>query len=385
MRNRAITPVDTEQDLVLEPAAYWEHFLEAKLNKALLKKKRNLLSEDTTVVVSVTKHSERLLRGFDDTSVDWAVIQKQLLKWGELFRAGRKLKLNLSFNYVDASSATTLSRGPRNRASTTNQMLAERAAQQDAEESSGLPFLYKEVYSLFRCPGPPCDLAPYCWCDPDGKKRYKLNTHHLRSLVQHAEDGKELRTHADVPDYIRKQLYAEDQQRIKAHQRATSAPAANFPPINITNVLPGQPHQTHSLGSSPALAPVPDMSQAPMKITRFDIRGTRDEILEECCAWQKKQVGREDYKGDYQKAYDYLIGKGIDIEELHQDYNVAHDLETKVGIKRGIAQRVVGDVEYWAKKYKQDKTLDQAEEKGKFVGTLGELTSVPTCRDEFIV
>jgi hypothetical protein len=76
VKNRAITPIDTEQDLVLEPAAYWEHFLEAKLNNALLRKKRNLLSEDTTVVVSVTKHSERLMKRFDDTSVDWAVIQK---------------------------------------------------------------------------------------------------------------------------------------------------------------------------------------------------------------------------------------------------------------------------------------------------------------------
>ena len=99
--------------MVLEPSAYWEHFLEAKLNNALLRKKRNLLSEDTTVVVSVTKHSERLMKRFDDTSVDWAVIQKQLLAWGELFRVGKKLKLiTLSFNYVDASSSTTLLRGP---------------------------------------------------------------------------------------------------------------------------------------------------------------------------------------------------------------------------------------------------------------------------------
>jgi hypothetical protein len=84
-------PMDTEQDLVLEPAAYWEHFLEAKLNNALLRKKRPLSSEYTTVVVSVTKHSERLMKRFDDTSVDWAVIQKQLLAWGELFRVGKKL------------------------------------------------------------------------------------------------------------------------------------------------------------------------------------------------------------------------------------------------------------------------------------------------------
>jgi hypothetical protein len=38
-------PKDTEQDLVLEPAVYWEHFLEAKLKNALLRKRRPLESE----------------------------------------------------------------------------------------------------------------------------------------------------------------------------------------------------------------------------------------------------------------------------------------------------------------------------------------------------
>jgi hypothetical protein len=85
-------PKDTEQDLVLEPAAYWEHFLEAKLKNALLRKERPLTSEDTTVAVSVTERSERdLMKQFDDTNIDWAVIQKQLLAWGELFALVRNL------------------------------------------------------------------------------------------------------------------------------------------------------------------------------------------------------------------------------------------------------------------------------------------------------
>jgi hypothetical protein len=42
---------DTQQDLVLELATYWEHFLEPKLQNALYKKKRALRSDDTTVAV----------------------------------------------------------------------------------------------------------------------------------------------------------------------------------------------------------------------------------------------------------------------------------------------------------------------------------------------
>jgi hypothetical protein len=68
---------DTEQDLAREPAAHWEHFLEPKLKNSLLKKKRPLASEDSTVALSVTDRKERdLIKLFDDTSIDWPVIQK---------------------------------------------------------------------------------------------------------------------------------------------------------------------------------------------------------------------------------------------------------------------------------------------------------------------
>jgi hypothetical protein len=64
-------------------------------------------------VVSVTQRKEDdLVKRFANTSIDWAVIEKQLLAWGEFYRAGKKLTLKLSFNYVDAglSSATSLGR-----------------------------------------------------------------------------------------------------------------------------------------------------------------------------------------------------------------------------------------------------------------------------------
>jgi len=89
VNNRAIISKDTEQDLVLEPAAYWKHILEPKLKRALLKKNRALASNNTSVVVSVMDRKERSLeRRFDETNIDWPVIQKQLLTWGDLFRAG---------------------------------------------------------------------------------------------------------------------------------------------------------------------------------------------------------------------------------------------------------------------------------------------------------
>ena len=73
-----------------------------------------------------------------------------------------------------------------------------------------------------------------------------------------------------------------------------------------------------------------------------------------------RQAKRQDQKADYQKACNYPIDKGMDLEPIYQDHSVAGDLENIVGIKRGIARWVGGDVGHWAKKHKQDKTQNQA-------------------------
>jgi hypothetical protein len=125
VNNRAIMPKDTEQDIVLAPAAYWQHVLGPKLEDSMRKQKRSLKSDFTSVVVSVTQRTEpNLTKVFPQTSIDWAVIENQLVAWGELYRAGKKLRLNLSFNYVDTTN-TLLRRGDkRGSSSTTRQMLA---------------------------------------------------------------------------------------------------------------------------------------------------------------------------------------------------------------------------------------------------------------------
>jgi hypothetical protein len=54
VNNRAKTPKHTEQDIVLAPA-YWQHFLEPKLEDSVCKQNRSLKSDFTSVVVSVTQ------------------------------------------------------------------------------------------------------------------------------------------------------------------------------------------------------------------------------------------------------------------------------------------------------------------------------------------
>jgi hypothetical protein len=60
------------------------------------------MPDDISVVVSVIGRSERdLTKRFDEIEIDWPVIEKQLVVWGELFRAGKRLRVDLSFNYLE--------------------------------------------------------------------------------------------------------------------------------------------------------------------------------------------------------------------------------------------------------------------------------------------
>jgi len=165
---------------VLASASYWQLFLQPELDKLICRKSprnKRVRSDDTNVVVSVTDRLERdLTKRFDDTNISWFIVEKQLVAWGERFRAGKKLRVDMSFNHVETSppSTNSLRKGDKRSASSaTQQMLTERTAQLDAEEeSSGQPSVWRDVYTLMHCPGLHCHLGPHCWRDPDGKKHY---------------------------------------------------------------------------------------------------------------------------------------------------------------------------------------------------------------------
>ena len=138
-------------------------------------------------------------------------------------------------------------------------MLTEQDALFDAEQDSiGHPSVWRYIYDLMRCTGPPYHLGPHCWRDPDGKKHYRLKTHHLKGLVRYVEQGGELRGHGDVPHTFQEQLYAEEQQHVERQQKDRRHRSASYPPINITNVLPTQSPQASyptELGDMASSAP----------------------------------------------------------------------------------------------------------------------------------
>ena len=142
--NNKLISKDTEQNLVLAPSFYWPLVLRPKLDKLLRKKvssNKRVVPDDTCVVISITKRSERdLTKRFNETEIDWPVIEKQLMAWGELFRAGKRLRVDLSFNYLETGQPqphTSIRKGDkRGFSSATQQMLNKGEIQLDAEEES---------------------------------------------------------------------------------------------------------------------------------------------------------------------------------------------------------------------------------------------------------
>jgi hypothetical protein len=312
VNNRAIMPkiLEPEQDAL--PADFWGHSLEPKLASFLRKKNRLLKSESTTVVVSVTaRATPAITELFDDTTIDWTVIHKHLSKWGELFRAGKKLKLSFSFNYIDApQSSTTLSQtARRGRLSRTHRMLNERDEQVGAEEAaSGQPSIWADVYRTFRCPGHPCQLGPYCWINPDGRKHYKLLGLHIESLVEYKQQGHILTSHEHVPDDIRQQLFDAEKESLDRHKNKTSS-AATVPPIPITiTVLP-----------APGGIPAPDVPLESSLTDRLNIPGHLEDQVEGYSAWHESRVKTPEWKEDCKKARDAMIKHGVDLNQIRCD------------------------------------------------------------------
>lgn len=230
--------------------------------------------------------------------------------------------------------------------------LAERNARLDAEQgTSGGPDPWRQVHSLLRCPGPPCDRGPYCWQDPDGRKHYKLLSHHLRSLVKRVQQGCQFQTHDDVPQDIRAQLYAEEQQQTSRKRRRQDPenPQDGQLPMVINNYIPVHPGQTPLYGQERSTLEVISDSSGHAESSCFNIPGMRNDAVMQYCVWHGSKVRSETQKQQYQLARDLTLDKGLDLELLYSDQDAQFYIDH--GIMEGVARRWVRDVKLFLDQY----------------------------------
>jgi molybdopterin-guanine dinucleotide biosynthesis protein A len=82
--------------LLYLPAIYWEEFLKADLENMLqTKRKRHqrVQSESTAITVSVNDRTQSPLENCSSININWIPVEKQLRKWSNLLRIGKRLKI----------------------------------------------------------------------------------------------------------------------------------------------------------------------------------------------------------------------------------------------------------------------------------------------------
>ncbi|KAK5444222.1 hypothetical protein LTS15_010575 [Exophiala xenobiotica] len=297
MIKKTVVSRNTIEDIVLEPTSFGPRILLPQVEE-LLKRKTSrsqpVRPDDTDVVAKVIgRPGDDFVAQYEAINIDWAQIERRLLKWSDLFRKGKKLTVNIIFHYLEVSPVaainTSRTRGKQVRGTATQQMQTELTAEANAEQATtGRPAAWQHVYALFRCPGPPCDLKPWCWFDSQKNKRFGLKSHHLRTLIRHKESNKPLETHDQMPEDLREQIYKEEEQNERRKQTQNASSSSGMLPIQITNVLP-----------SPASIQAETAPKT--KMNPIEISGLRDESVQDYCDWQQTQVRKPSLKGLFKR------------------------------------------------------------------------------------
>ncbi|SPJ84211.1 uncharacterized protein FTOL_10728 [Fusarium torulosum] len=338
---------DTEPDVVLAPGTYWTKYLWSKLDKLAKKKlpsNRTLRVDDTDIAVCVNYRGEAdLTTRSDGLDINWKMIENKLQAWSDLLLDGKRLKISLSFNYIETSqSGNAVARGRGGRSATASQ-LAERAIDIGEEETaSAEPAVWRKVYDFFHCTGSPCGLGPHCWVDTVGKKHYKLKTHHLRALIEYVRLGNTLQSHDGVPPDVRDLLYAEEEQSIQRKRKRRSS-SADARPVNITNVMPtraGYPSDNNDTRT-----PSGSVERSLYAPKYLGIPGMRDVNVRKYCSWHCSKNDNNAWKMEYKKTCDLTLDEELDLEQIRLDQDAEFFMDK--GVKKGIAKRWVSDVEVW--------------------------------------
>lgn len=315
--NNRVVVKDTKQDLTQPPRSYWEQIKEDACN--ILRRKtargRRVRLDDTDMVLSVNSQRD-IDKHFEGTSVDWTAVEKQLLAWASLFRRGKTIRLQITINYIEDSGTLPSGKDKRGKSSVTTRMLADRDSQIDAEQVSGQHSVWRDVYRVMRCPGPPCrHEGQYCWQDSEGKRHQKLKTHHLKALVKYVEQGGVLQTHADVPDSVREQLYAEENQRLDKKKKAAenSTMGSMCPPINITILPAGSSQQSVHPPANDAMPTGPGCTESIM------VDGLLDVAVDGYTKWQQSRVSNETFRENIYKARDVTLENCLDLMQIYED------------------------------------------------------------------
>jgi hypothetical protein len=194
-------------------------------------------------------------------------------------------------------------------------------------------------------------LGPHCWIDPKGKKHYKLSTLIIKEMIKYVDGDntlRTLRTHDDVPEYIREMIYAEDRHKLDRKRKATTPPPAGLTPVSIHNHL-----SEHSRILGPAEAKDSDPTPA-NRMLQFSIYGLRDVSVRRYVCWQQTRVEDERLKAEFQKMGQEILKRNYDLETIFEERDLGF---LKEKVEPGTIIRFIRDIPTWAGLQNQDESL----------------------------
>ncbi|KAJ5927153.1 hypothetical protein N7516_008926 [Penicillium verrucosum] len=297
--NRKAVGRVTEENLVVAPGEYWQETLKADVEGLLQMKKKShqrVRSEGTDITMKSNDRSQRKIEKFHrSTNIDWKPVEKQLRKWSNLLRIGKKLTIAIAFNYRSEDDDQSTSEGPMD------------------------------------------------------KKHYKLRTPHLERLIDHVDGGGSLDCHADIPSDIRRDLVLESQigRKSKKAETASAGPWPPYPPT-VINVLPAQ---TASWSTVTSFLPkiLPD---EPLVIP-----GSRETAVRDYCKWLESRATDEEYKADFRKICQVTLNNRLDLELILEDSDAGFFVQR--GIQIGTARRFLRDINEWSRVTKLNVGIEQ--------------------------
>jgi hypothetical protein len=163
--------------------------------------------------------------------------------------------------------------------------------------------------------------------------------------LPHVDEGRgEIRSHRDVPDYIRRDILKADEEQRQRQQKDPHRRSASFPPINITNVLPGQsPQAVNQMDPGDASA-----SSLPTRSSSMDllnVQGYIDTAVIEYTNWQKSRMRGQEWKNEMDRACKVALKYGLDLQLIYDNQNPQFFVDHGIGI--GFAQVFVRDIKIW--------------------------------------
>lgn len=168
----------------------------------------------------------------------------------------------------------------------------------------------------------------------------------MKTLVKYVDQGGVIEIHDDIPDSLREQLYAEENQRLERRKKSSDNPANGSicPPINI-NVLPAQ-----SQVSMPTPAGTDITLSTPSShIDSIVIPGCLDIAVNNYTIWHQSRMSSEAFKENIQKARDVALESCLDLKQIFEDQDPGFFV--KQGVKVGVARRFVNDISHWVKRH----------------------------------